>query len=293
MTNQKWKRVTKGSRCPICERPDWCLIAADGNAAICAHIESVKRCGEAGWLHRLCEVPWWPERRAIQRIIVTKRSVARADLPQLVAECQRAVDPRQLTRLAASLGLSHNSLVSLRIGWSAEHRAWAFPMLDADGHVLGIRLRRSNGFKFSVTGGKEGLFLPAGVQGKSSLALLLICEGPTDAAALLDFGFTNVVGRPSCTGGIKLLLDLVREELPSEVVIVADNDEPGRRGADNLASALTAYAPAVRTITPPPGIKDARAWLQAGGTRRDVEEAIRATPVRRLTVRTREVRGGK
>ena len=48
-----WQRVTKSCRCPVCGRPDWCLIAADGTAAICARVQSGKRCGEAGWLHRL------------------------------------------------------------------------------------------------------------------------------------------------------------------------------------------------------------------------------------------------
>jgi hypothetical protein len=164
-------------------------------------------------------------------------------------------------------------------------------MTDAAGNVLGIRLRRPNGFKFSVTGGREGLFIPAGVESGDSL--LLVCEGPTDAAALLDMGLANVVGRPSCTGGIKLLVELVRLRRSPEVVVVADGDEPGRRGADNLASVLVAYTPAVRIIAPPAGIKDARAWLQAGGTWRDVQEAMGAALVRRLVIRTRAINGTK
>jgi DNA primase len=156
-------------------------------------------------------------------------------------------------------------------------------MVSHDGAVLGIRLRRTDGFKFAVKGGREGLFIPSGVEAEA--APLLICEGPTDTAALLDLGFRNVVGRPSCTGGAKLLCDLTRRRRPSDVVIVADGDEPGRRGAGNLASILLAHAPGVRVIAPPEGIKDAREWLKAGGRREDVEKAIDAAPVRRLTVR--------
>jgi hypothetical protein len=63
-----------------------------------------------------------------------------------------------------------------------------------------------------------------------------------------------VAGRPSCTGGIKLLVELMLARKPAEVVIVADRDEPGRRGADNLASVLVAYTLAVRVVTPPAGI---------------------------------------
>src|SRR5262249_54372365 len=92
-------------------------------------------------------------------------------------------------------------------------------------------------------------------------------------------------GRPSCTGGSKLLTQLVRAHQPAAVVIIADGDEPGHRGADDLASVLVAYAPAVRVIAPPEGIKDVRDWLRAGGTRADVERAIEAAQARRLTVR--------
>jgi hypothetical protein len=77
---------------------------------------------------------------------------------------------------------------------------------------------------------------------------------------------------------------------PADVVIVADGDEPGRRGSDHLASALLAYVPTVRVIVPPAGIKDARDWLRAGGTRHDVEQAIEAVPARRLEVRAVAVR---
>jgi hypothetical protein len=71
---------------------------------------------------------------------------------------------------------------------------------------------------------------------------------------------------------------------PEEAVIVADHDEPGQRGADRLAATLVAYAPAVRVITPPEGIEDARAWVRSGGTAADVARAIQAAPARRLQV---------
>jgi hypothetical protein len=71
----------------------------------------------------------------------------------------------------------------------------------------------------------------------------------------------------------------------TEVVIMADADAPGQRGADSLATVLLAYCPAVRIATPPAGIKDARAWKRAGATAADVQAMIDAAPVRRLTVK--------
>ncbi len=48
-------RVSKSSPCPVCEKPDWCLISRDGKAAICARTESDKPAGNkgAGWIHTL------------------------------------------------------------------------------------------------------------------------------------------------------------------------------------------------------------------------------------------------
>jgi hypothetical protein len=210
--------------------------------------------------------------------------VLRDDLAHLAESYTAAVAPEQLQRLARSLGLSVTSLCHLEIGWSAEHQAWSFPMKDARGNVRGIRLRRPNGFKFAVKGSKAGLHLPA-ISADTDVSLM-VCEGPTDTAALMDMGFTSVVGRYSCLGDLSLMVELVKGRRPPEVVIVADADEPGRRGANALAAELLAYATAVRVIEPPEGIKDARAWLQAGGRRVDVERVIAATPVRRLKIRS-------
>jgi phage/plasmid primase-like uncharacterized protein len=284
-----WNRVSREKRCPICGRPDWCVVTKDGTAAICARTESAKRCGEAGWLHRLVESPWRPARAMVRSVTLSNSTREKAlHFARLAAEYQAEVKAHDLDHLARGLGLSVNSLQALGIGWAASFRAWSFPMVDADGNTLGVRLRRPDGFKFSLKGGKEGVFLPA--VNPDGDKRLLVCEGPTDATALLDLGFPNVIGRPSCTGGIKIIVDLVRRRTTSAVIIVADGDEPGQLGADNLASVLLAYVPAVQVIAPPVGIKDARAWLQAGGTRADVEQAIQAAKVRRLSIISRRVR---
>jgi hypothetical protein len=208
------------------------------------------------------------------------RGPDRLDFAKLAAEYRAAVQPQALARLAASLGVSVESLGRLGIGWALAHRAWTFPMIDTAGAVLGVRLRCPDGRKLSVKGGKEGLFIPAALDG----GRLLIAEGPTDTAALLDLGF-SAVGRPSCAGGVRLLVELVKRLAVPEMVIVADSDPPGQRGANNLAAVLLAYCCAVRIIRPPDGIKDARGWKRAGATAADVQAAIDAAPVRRLAVK--------
>jgi hypothetical protein len=157
-------------------------------------------------------------------------------------------------------------------------------MVDARGAVVGIRLRLDSGRKFAVTGGREGLFVPAGLSGAGPL---FVCEGPTDTAAILDMGL-DVVGRPSCTGGVRHLIELARLRRPASVVILADADAPGLRGAEDLAGVLVALVPELRTITPPPGVKDARAWHNAGATAADVLDAVARTRPRTIKIVRRE-----
>jgi hypothetical protein len=286
-----WQRVSRHRPCPVCEKPDWCLFAGDPaspDAVICTRIESPKRCGESGWLHVLRDdgPTWAPWRRSIQIAIHKMDAAPTIDFTEFATAAWAAAPPMAVERLAGSLSVSVSSLNSLDIGWSAKHRAWSFPMRDASGVVLGIRLRLPGGKKISVKGGREGLFVPTLAADHSPLTTLLIAEGPTDTAALLDLGF-DAVGRPSCTGGVKLLVDLVRKWKPTGVVIVADADEPGQRGAETLAAVLLAYSQSVRIITPPSGTKDAREWKRSGATAADVQQVIDAAPVRKLAVSAR------
>jgi hypothetical protein len=86
-------------------------------------------------------------------------------------------------------------------------------------------------------------------------------------------------------------VELVQKLTPSVLVIMADGDAPGQRGAASLAAVLVAYAAAVRIITPPPGIKDAREWKRSGAIAADVQAAIDAAPVRKLRVSVRRRAG--
>ena len=281
---EHWSRVSRCRPCPICEKPDWCLYAGPDDsptAAICARIESPKRCGEAGWLHRLRNDDW---RRSLRRsyCIAPRRltSPAPHDWQQLVKHGEASLTADRLDSLALELGISSIALTRLRLGWSDGYRAFMFPMLNANYAIRGVRLRGASGHKWSIRGGREGLFVPCELP---SEPLLLVCEGPTDTAALVELGFT-VVGRPSCSGGLKLAVDFVRRHRPEEVAIIADADPPGVRGAENLSSVLAAYVMRVRVLTPPPGVKDARDWKRRGATRGDVLRRIGSVAPRRLGI---------
>lgn len=204
-----------------------------------------------------------------------------------------AVDEGKAAPLAEDLGVSVQSLVMLGLGWCesypmyVRHRdceypvsAWTFPMVNAAALPIGLRLRYANGDKGSWTDSQAGLFLPVRWLGSGPL---VIVEGPTDAAAVLDWGF-DMIGRPSCNDGNDLILALLKV-FKRDVVILSNLDEPkhrpdgsifypGQEGAAALADQILWRCPTLRVITPPSGIKDARQWLNAGGTRRDVEAVI-------------------
>lgn len=296
-----WRRVSKRSPCPICEKPDWCTVSVDGSVALCQRVESPKLVGEAGWLHRLLD----GERaagRSIGRMRFAIPSSDGANLDGLNADSKASVTLSELQRLSHELGVSVESLKRLGVGWCGW--GWTFPMTDANGDLRGIRVRKRNGIKLAVTGSRDGLFIPDPPDDLDTLDALdtspggvpplLICEGPTDTAAMLDLGF-DAVGRPSCRGGIHLLVDLTRRRQPAEVVVLSDGDGPGRQGAESLASVMVLHTPAVRVIRPPHGIKDARAWKRAGATYDDVVKSINDAKALQLNIRVskRQVQHGR
>jgi len=177
----EWQRVSRRRPCPVCERPDWCLYAGpadDPTAAICARTESDQQAGEAGWLHKLRNddaAKPRTRRRVIRPTTEQPNENPAIDFATVARDAELAATPGALKYLATSLGLGNESLTSLRVGWSARDWAWTFPMRNATAEVTGIRLRLPNGRKLSVKGGKEGLFIPEGLQ---SGGRLLVTEGP-------------------------------------------------------------------------------------------------------------------
>ena len=98
----------------------------------------------------------------------------------------------------------------------------------------------------------------------------MVCEGPTDTAAMLDLGF-NVVGRPSCNSGNSLIQEIT-SGLP--VSILSDTDDVGRAGALQLKKTLSQDKGKQVSIIEPKSGKDAREWVASGATRHEVMEMI-------------------
>lgn len=221
-------------------------------------------------------------RRPIERRLVIPVDDGLGDqFAEMADRWFRAMVPAWRWRAADLLGLTVDSLERLRAGWAEPHRATSWPMRDAAGRVIGVRLRcPETAKKWAVTGSRAGLFIPAdlSIRGRR----LFVAEGPTDAAALVSIDLP-AVGVPSAGGAADLLARFVRERGPSDVVMVADADGPGRDGAERLAEALLPIRP-VRVLSPPDGAKDARGWVGLGVGTDGIERSAEAAPVRSLRI---------
>lgn len=218
-----------------------------------------------------------PPLAALPKVVQSESDRLRIEL--MADVCTRNLTDAGREHTAQKLGVHPHALRRLQVGWCASLCATTWPMRDANGSIIGLRLRDPNtGSKKSVHGSAAGLFYDhdrfASIE---SGARVWVAEGASDTAALLSVGL-DAVGVPSAKSGGDLLLELGRRILPSEIVIVADSDGAGVESARLLRSELVILA-GIRTIQPPIGIKDAREWINRGASRVDLEREASAAEI--------------
>ena len=264
--------------CPVCGK-GWCSSTADGRLAFCRRVPSDKVTKGGAYIHVLSETPReLPPLRTLPPAPASLLFSAQLYFDKLTH------DPVMLDGLAVELGVSPYALFSLgpRYGYHAHDDtaewAWAWPMRDGDGKMNGIRLRKSDGTKWTIKHSKDGLFYDMGV---TVADVVLVTEGPTDCAAAMTLGYT-AVGRPSCMGGVSLLKSLFGRWRTRRMVVIADNDEPKTRpdgsvwypGVEGAKAMVAALGVEYKMLITP--TKDIRKWVCAGATRRDVEDRLDA-----------------
>ena len=226
-----------------------------------------------GYIHKMREDKTRPAPR--RATVVDSGLVVDPKMGEMAIAFERAVTADSLAWLSVDLGVPVESLHSLRVGWDAKSGAYSFPMRAAGNLVIGIRLRKPDGAKFSVPNSRNGLFIPRRV---APSGVLYVVEGASDAAAMIGMGFA-VIGRPSNTAGRELICDFCKRYLPRrDVVIIRNSDPVGSvaehhtiAGAESLAESLMSSkaCSSVSIVFPP--VKDVRAWRNQGCTRHDIE----------------------
>ena len=266
-------RVSKQRPCPICKKPDWCMVSKDGAAAICPRVPSSRDLGEAGFLHRLTE-------QAVAPPSCFKPVTVNINPTAIASRYQEAMTGEDYWHLAANLGVTEEALMALSVGRADQYLegTYSFPMRNEWDQIVGIRLRNKDGHKWAVYGSKQGLFYGSFEVGET----LYVCEGPTDAAALISQGCA-AIGKPSCSSGDEMVVAIVRKVKPSMVVVVSDVDHhtgkcnfcdrdfcqhcrPGQYGAEKTARAIHATGAVVKVVEPI-NAKDIRQWFNKGATK--------------------------
>lgn len=278
--------VTREKPCAICGKPDWCLVAPDGCALICARPQgeanSVKRCGDAGWLH------------------ILDKDKAIAVAPGLLKEVPTARrTPEELSRIwseivSKSVGRNRTADISDQLDFhpgplgdrvaTMEDRLF-FKESDAYGRMCGITIRYLDGRKKAVFGSRRGLFSNVSAWTNFLGQEVFMPEGATDCLAGQKFGLT-CVGRPSNTSGVEIVAKFIENRGSASTVILGENDRksdgewPGYLGTIEFCRRLSARLNKPVKMAMPPGChKDLRAAVTAGiGSRGSyIEEIVNST----------------
>ncbi len=240
-------------KCPICGKPDWCMVSKDGTKAICPRIKSPYKV-KCGYVHQLTEA----QAKAVKENMViptthTKRLSPDA-LEKLHESFQSHLNATILKGMSTLLHIRSESLLDMAMGWSACYKHMTFPMYDENFDVVGILARTPMGEKKVIGGSQIGAFVPTNF--RTTPGVTFICEGPTDTGAVNDLGL-NSIGRFNCWAGQDVLGSWVTNHT---VYVIADNDpdKVGLEGAQTLAAALAEVTRSIRVIKLPDAFKDVR-----------------------------------
>jgi putative DNA primase/helicase len=188
-------------------------------------------------------------------------------------------------------GCSFESISSaLNINRSTGKRVVAtYDYIDEDGELLfqsvrfepkDFRQRRPDGMGgwiWDLKGVSRVLYrLPQLVESEDG-ATVYVVEGEKDADRLTALGFIAT----SSAGGAGKWRDEYSEYLSGKhVIIIPDNDEPGRQHAEQVARSVHGVAASVRVVTlpglPPKG--DVSDWLDGKGIENGLQEIVESAP---------------
>ena len=107
--------------------------------------------------------------------------------------------------------------------------------------------------------------------------LVLIPEGEKDVDNLRELGFTA----STAAGGAEKWRPEYNNHLAGrDVVLLPDNDEPGRRNTRKIANGLKGVARSIKVLelSGLPDKGDVSDWIQSGGTREELEKMIEEAP---------------
>ncbi len=170
-------------------------------------------------------------------------------------------------------------------GSNARHEVAAYDYRDQSGSLLyqavrfepkDFRVRRpdgNGGFLWNLNGGPRVLYrLPEVLTAKPNQTILIL-EGEKDCDRVASLG---LVATTNVAGAGKWRDDYSEALRGRKVCILPDNDEPGRKHAQQVAASLLGIAESVKVIDLPglPEKGDVSNWLDAGGTVSELRKLV-------------------
>lgn len=244
-----YHRVSRRMKCPVCGKPDWCLVSDDKAFVLCARISlgSRREYQGFGWLHT--GSTFTPPKRLV------KNPGSNANIENVFnVHINLSFDVRELMPLAAHLKIDIATLSNMGIG--TDGSVYYTPMYDADRKIIGLKCRNLSGQKWCVKGSRLGVCYSRDFRDYQNV---YICEGESDTAAMVGQGY-NAIGRASATSCGTILASLLKNAM--DIIIVADYDKHGRgfSSACKLAKHFDRSVDIVLQRTH----KDIRAWINSG-----------------------------
>jgi hypothetical protein len=306
MTRTTRKPATSRTPCEVCGAKDGCSRSEDGfflcrkqsgNVPGLVYLGQSKKNTQWGQYRRVgdpllnghAKAPACADAKPWYVLTVPKKKTFR----ELAVEFSKKFTSPLRSELAELLGLPEASFSSFPlIGFDPDNRefnsetktwdampCWTFPEVDAAGTIIGIIKRFRDGKKKAVADSNRGLYVPDGWSGADGP---VFCpEGASDTLAMGAAGLC-AVGRPSNTGGVELLVGLLKAVAPDRPIVVVgeydpkpDGAWPGRDGAVEVSTKLAELLPdrKVQWTLPPDGAKDFRKWATSRMPDGDVTDA--------------------
>lgn len=229
----KWTEASRNAPCPVCGKTGWCAISNEGIVK-CMRVQDGSFAQREdpsgmGFFHKPEGLPTQPY--VFEKEVRPKKRLSGRVLSKLYAES--LANSYAIDGLAEALHVPLATLGRLCVGWldqaalikagtkCSADGGFTFPMRDEAGRIIGFRLRVGH-LKYSLAGGSNGIFMPAGTHEVKSL---LVVEGPTDCAAALAYG-QHCIGRPNNSACTAMLASYINNLKPERVQIVIDNDPP-------------------------------------------------------------------
>ncbi len=227
-------------------------------------------------------------------------SVAEGKDGRALLKCQAGCE---LEEVVSALNLEKRDLFPAEDASSSRHIVKVYPYTDKTGALLyevvrfepkDFRQRQPDGvggYRWNMKDARRVLYrLPTVVAALKTGATIWIVEGEKDADNLTELGLTATT---SVMGAGKWRPEYA-EQLrgASRVVIIPDNDEPGRKHADQVARSLAGIVSELRIVELPGPGKDVSDWLTASGTREELERFADDAPASLAEKRGHSARDG-